>query len=395
MGETVKRTVHFTLGDGAGKLLTDIAREKIIYSLTPNEGLATIQESLIGCPKNIALDIIKGKLVLETAEDNVSFNVIQYHPDMKEQHPPFDIEGWAERTLLQIKEIAREWDQAILEMRRAIIKNQGTFDISVSYQKLVRYFYTGEEDNIIDPDENETVYNIKSAVTGIRNFLEECYKKMDVIKWLANAYPEDIPEGFLIMPGEVKGLNLRLTDMMLKDSEVEQHIARNLYMDNLVTRFIENEKNIDKVISEGIQPVEITDKYSAGWLAPNGDFYGLNGEIANMLHNQLADALYKKGIVPRKDADGDSYERNPDGWLCKHGWVRIHGDHLLYDGYMQSNYGMPLVKITEAQKKQIVRYGAECYDGYLRFGCTYTRYPVSTFYALPEPHIGKLFDLDL
>lgn len=72
MGETVKRTVHFTLGEGAGKLLTDIAREKIIYSLMPNEGLATIQESLIGCPKNIALDIIKGKLVLKTAEDNVS-----------------------------------------------------------------------------------------------------------------------------------------------------------------------------------------------------------------------------------------------------------------------------------------------------------------------------------
>lgn len=64
----------------------------------PNEGLATIQESLIGCPKNIALDIIKGKLVLKTAEDNVSFAVVQYHPDMKEQHPPFDIEGWAERT---------------------------------------------------------------------------------------------------------------------------------------------------------------------------------------------------------------------------------------------------------------------------------------------------------
>lgn len=114
-----------------------------------------------------------------------------------------------------------------------------------------------------------------------------------------------------------------------------------------------------------------------------------------MLHNQLADALYKKGIIPRKDSDVDSYERNPDGWLCKHGWVRIHGDHLLYDGYMQSNYGMPLVKITDAQRKQILRYGAECYGGYLRFGCTYTRYPVSAFAALPEPHIGKLFDLDL
>lgn len=386
----MKRTVHFTLGDGAGKLLTDIAREKIIYSLDPNDGLATIQESLIGCPKNIALDIIKGKSILETAEDNVSFNVVEYTPDMKEQHPPFDIERWAETTLFQMKEIAREWDQAILETRRAIIKNQGTFNISVSYQKLVRYFYTGDESNIIDPENDETVYNIKCTVTGIQNFLEECDKKMDVIKWLANTYPEDIPEGFLIMPGEVKGLNLRLTDMLFKDSEVEKYISRNRYMDNLVTRFIENEKNIDKAISEGIQPVEITDKYSAGWLSPNGEFYGLNGEIANMLHNQLADALYKKGIIPRDDC----YERNPDGWLCTNGWIRIHGDHLLYDGYMQSKYGKPLVKITEAQKKQIVRYGAECYDGYLRFGCTYTRLLVSIFYALPEQQIGKLFDLD-
>lgn len=386
----MKSTVHFTLGDGAGKLLTDIAREKIIYSLDPNDGLATIQESLIGCPKNIVLDIIKGKLILETAEDNVSFNVVEYTPDMKEQHPPFDIERWAETTLLQMKEIAREWDQAILETRRAIIKNQRTFNISVSYQKLVRYFYTGDESNIIDPENDETVYNIKCTVTGIQNFLEECDKKMDVIKWLANTYPEDIPEGFLIMPGDVKELNLRLTDMLFKDSEVEKYISRNRYMDNLVTRFIENEKNIDKVISEGIQTVEITDKYNAGWLSPNGEFYGLNGEIANMLHNQLADALYKKGIIPRDDC----YERNPDGWLCTNGWIRIHGDHLLYDGYMQSKYGNPLVKITEAQKKQIVRYGAECYDGYLRFGCTYTRFPVSTFYTLPEQQIGKLFDLD-
>ena len=45
MGETVKRTVHFTLGDGAGKLLTDIAREKIIYSLMPN-GWLVFEEKL-------------------------------------------------------------------------------------------------------------------------------------------------------------------------------------------------------------------------------------------------------------------------------------------------------------------------------------------------------------
>jgi hypothetical protein len=47
---------------------------------------------------------------------------------------------------------------------------------------------------------------------------------------------------------------------------------------------------INKIVSEGIKPVEITDGYNAGWLAPDGTFYGLNGTIANMLHNQIADA---------------------------------------------------------------------------------------------------------
>lgn len=391
---TTTRMVHFSLGENAGKLITDIAREHIMCNLDPEKGLDTIQGSLIGCPRNIALDIIRGKFVLETAQDKVSFNVVRYTPDMKEAHPPFDVEGWAENTLLKIKEIAREWDQAILDVRRSIIKNKGTFDISVSYQDLISFFYNGDANNIIDADNNEKIDRIKFVVLGIKNFFEESYKKLDVIKWLATAYPDDIPEGFLLMPQEVKRLNLCLTDMMLKDSEVEKYIARNLYMDNLVTRFIENEKNIDKVISEGIQPVEITDNYSAGWLAPNGDFYGLNGDIANMLHNQIADALYKKGLIPQKDCHRN-FENNPDGWLCENGWIRIHGDHLLYDGYLQSKYRMKLVPITDAQRKKILAYGTECHGGYLRFGCTYTRYSVSAFVALPDKYIGKLFDLDL
>lgn len=388
-------TSNFTLRNDTGQLLTDIARKKITHNLAPNEGLAIIQESLVGCSKDIALDIIKGKLVLETAEDNVSFNTVQYHPDMKEQHPPFDIEGWVEGMLLYIKEDAKEWYQEIMEMKHTTIKNKGTFDISINYQRLVNYFFTGETDNLLDVYDNEDVYHIRYVVTGIRNFLEECHKKMDVIKWLANAYPEDIPDGFLTIPCEVKKLKIMLANITLKDAEIEECINSNICVDNMITRFIENEKSIDKVISKGIQPVEITDKYSAGWLAPNGDFYGLNGDTANRLHNQLADALYEKRIVPKKDTDGDTYDRNPDGWLCKHGWIRIHGDHLLYDGYIQSNYKIPMVKITDAQKKQILRYGTHCYGGYLRFGLKQTKYPVSVFASMSELQVRKLFDIDL
>lgn len=32
-----------------------------------------------------------------------------------------------------------------------------------------------------------------------------------------------------------------------------------------------------------LEPVEITEGYYAGWLSPDGEFYGLNGSTGNLL----------------------------------------------------------------------------------------------------------------
>lgn len=50
--------VHFTLGERAGQLIVDIAREHLIYSLNPDKALKAIKDSLIGCPTETALDIL-------------------------------------------------------------------------------------------------------------------------------------------------------------------------------------------------------------------------------------------------------------------------------------------------------------------------------------------------
>lgn len=49
--------VGFTLGEGAGMLLVNIARENIIYSFDPEKALKIIKES-ISCDTKTALDII-------------------------------------------------------------------------------------------------------------------------------------------------------------------------------------------------------------------------------------------------------------------------------------------------------------------------------------------------
>ncbi|MEG0580366.1 MAG: hypothetical protein RR490_10665, partial [Niameybacter sp.] len=186
------RKVGFTLGDGAGKLLIDIAREHLIYSYNPQKALNTIQNS-INCSKEIALDIIIGKMILLTHEDRVSFNGVMYDPSIhKEIFPPLDIESWAEKKLLEMKQIAKEWDSALLELRNAIIKNSGEFDFSVRYEDLIKFFYDGDSENLIDAD-NNTLGSIKCCVVGIKNFIEQSFKVVSVIEWMYRAYPDSIP----------------------------------------------------------------------------------------------------------------------------------------------------------------------------------------------------------
>lgn len=371
------RKVHFTLGEGAGLLIVNIAREHLMYSLNPDKALKTIKDSLVGCPTEIALDILIGKLILITNEDKVSLNAIQYTPDMKDEFPMLDIEKWAENELLKMKRIGREWDSALLHLRNAIIKNSGRFDFTVKYDHLVKYFYDGDADNLIELDD-DIVSNIKGIVVGIKNFMGECLKTLSVIEWLYKAYPGYIPEGYKLLPVEVGGLNTRLMELMYGDSEVEQFIRKNTIQMKMVDSFIKNEMKIKETLDDGIKPVDITKGWSAGWLAPDGSYYALNGDIANMLHNQIADALVAAGIIPigsPKNGEEVDNRKNPDVWLEQHGWVKIHGNWILYDGWNLHRLCEQNIAITQEQKDQICKYGKYCCDGILLLG--YTREPVS------------------
>lgn len=75
-----------------------------------------------------------------------------------------------------------------------------------------------------------------------------------------------------------------------------------------------------------LEPVEITEGYDAGWLSPDGDFYGLNGSTENLLHLNIAERLLASKKIPVKEM------RNPDRWLEENGWVKVHHDWILFSG---------------------------------------------------------------
>ena len=185
------------------------------------------------------------------------------------------------------------------------------------------------------------------------------------------------------MPHQVRDLNTQLSILLFNDKAVKAEIARRKYRDNLLDNFLQSEREIGETIKRGIQPVEITDNYDAGWLSPSGVFYGLNGEYANMLHIQIADALMQARVIPR-EADC-----NADVWLEENGWVKIHGNIIHYDGYSQN----PKVRITEKQREELVRYGNVCHRGLLKFGYKFNLISMPIFSSIEPLMLGKLFEL--
>lgn len=384
------KKVHFTLGEGAGQLIVNIAREHLLYALNPNKSLKTITGSLIGCPTDIALEILLGNLILITSEDRKTLDTVQYTPELKEIYPMLDIEGWSERELLKMKQIAREWDDALLQLRNTIIRERGVINFTVKYDRLTRYFYDGDSDNLVEVD-NDIAGNIKCVVLGIKNFMGDCFKTLSVIEWMSKAYPEYIPDGYTNLPIEVRRLGAQLMELVYGDSEVEEYIRKNNINMKLLDIYLENQREIDTTIKIGIKPVDITDGYDAGWLSPEGVYYALNGGIANMLHNQIAEALLLAGIIP-VNLKRDN-RKNPDVWLERNGWVKIHGDWILYDGWNLFKYGGKPIPITEAQQKQLCRYGQVCHKGLLSLGYYKEKVSAAKIEMLDIPMLKNYFEL--
>lgn len=67
-----------------------------------------------------------------------------------------------------------------------------------------------------------------------------------------------------------------------------------------------------EILTKGILPQNIMLDYDAGWIAPDGTFYGLDGDTKDMLHLNLSEKL----------APG---AENPDLELEKQGYAKIHG----------------------------------------------------------------------
>jgi hypothetical protein len=124
----------------------------------------------------------------------------------------------------------------------------------------------------------------------------------------------------------------------------------------------------------GILKKDIMDGYDAGWLSPDGEFYGADGETSAMIHMNLAEQIFNAPCniyAVRMTKDGVSTMsgiESPEYWLEKHGWIKIHHDDC-YGAFIGHRNEEPTLDYpyaynpTDIQIKMICNYADKFYGG--------------------------------
>jgi hypothetical protein len=363
-GET--QMVHFRIGENFGALLASIAQEHLTERNNPVQALKTITESLHGCPTDLAVLILKGDVVLVVNEEDQNCMPVDRIPELHDKiFPKIDPVYFLESRTREIKKYGGYIMDGLKDLQYQIRKNRGYFDISFKYEDIFK-FVAGDNEALLDElRDNREIDGIASLFETTKRFIEETMRTQSTMDWIMKTFDEFSEsknyEYFMQLRGDVADTLVDIAYHLNQTLKLE--FTLDAPEDN-VQKYIDSAREIDEVLSKDIVPVNILDNWSAGWLAPNGDYYALNGEIANMLHNQIADALVTAEII-REEEDT---LKNPDAWLEQNGWVKIHGNNINFAGCLNVRIGKRNVQMTSEQIRKIYEYGQHCCNGLLKVG---------------------------
>ena len=370
--------LHMTVGPLLGETLLDIAQNNICKGEI-EKGIDTYVKSLIGFTKEYALMLLKNEAVLITDEDGTSVSLTDDAEVIKENaHRIYD---WNFIVGKKISDIQKIREAIVIAEREFHKYYQGDIENYNIIEMMLHYFSSdqlkqielhtiaagilGSSDDKIYDKENSNLTSIWERVESKIKFMEDyenpkydayiphyelilyftvCYNKL--MKMLHKEYMDFenlyfflIENGFVTRPNMMELMleNTIATLMEFADTSKGYYhplcnnglyrYKEQLHDDLLKTKIgMEYAKN-------GIIEKNIIDGYDAGWLSPDGEFYGGNGETSNFIHMNIAEQIYntqtnKYAVQMMNDGVTIFGSYQPDYWLEKNGWIKIHHDEI-------------------------------------------------------------------
>ena len=393
---------HFSIGEDFGKMIARIAMEHLEYDNDPVKALRTITESLTGCPVDMAVQILKGDIVLLVDVDTQEVMPMDRIAGVHDDFPKIDVMYYMQRMKRDICQSGEYIKTGLRALQRDIRMNYGKFNISIDYDSIFKFVAGNNEQLLEELRDDRDIHTIENLILTTKDYIAMTMKVQNTMNWMMKSWNDfsqttnkDGNKNYLEYI-QLKGdcSDMMLDVMQLFQETLDLNVSKFGAIENdSVEKYIESAIAIDKIVEKGIEPVNIMDNYSAGWLAPNGDYYALNGEIANMLHLQIADALLEKGIIPEEyKSEKYNYSANVDAWLEQAGWVKVHEDNIQFAGCLNNkvNKEMKNVDLTRKQIEVLYKYIQELHNGVTRLGWRQEKISAAKFQLMAENDIKVL-----
>lgn len=390
--ETQSGVVHFSIGDEFGIRLMEIAQEHLTEGNDPVKALKTLTDSLQGCSTEMAVKILKGDIVLIVDTEDQTVIPTERIPDIHDRlFPKVDVMYWMESRAADVERYAGCLNDGFNGVQGLIRRNRGMYSVEFHFEDLIKFIAGNNESVLSELQKDERISQIQHLFHSSKGFIERSMKIMSIMDWMLNSWGDFDEflnrERYIILKSRCSEA---LTLIMIKLQEtMNLQFSMEEIQDDDITKYIEAAVEIEKTISKGIEPVNILDNYSAGWLSPEGDYYALNGEIANMLHIQISDALQEAGIIPADDEKGR--EINPDVWLEMAGWVRIHENNIQFAGCLNYKSERANVDLTTKQIEKIYNYGQRCWGSILKMGWKRELMSAALFEMMAQNNLPELY----
>ena len=330
------QVMHMKIGDGFGTTMNNIAREKMMdYDL---EGaLKFLMDSLPGMTRKDAFEIAIGIYDLRTIGQELEMIT------GKEGMVPFiEHRDYMKRNIV---EYSRKFTRSISGMAgRGNLLQHTNVELSINRADIIRFINDDDTFGLRQAiEEDENVQDIVSVVNTVQTFLN---KSMKAIRFYEDVSAIGIDVRIEVPPKLLELSNQIMMIMRGASLREAMTVKNNVMLDNFLTA----SKSLDAIRDVGIKPMKADGECNAAWIAPNGDFFGLSGEIANLLHLQISDMLEDSGYFDGADMKG----LKPDNFMQSQGWIKVHGQKIFSD----LGYNVDL-KITDEQIKAVTLYATK------------------------------------
>ena len=407
--------LHMKVGPLTGKILLAIAQDHLA-NCDADKAINVLTDSLVGFTKENAITVLKNEYVLVVDEDEQTISMSNDNDIIQANaHLIYPWQTIIADKLQDLKFIVANIKTVITDFYKYY---SGCIDNYDMIEMMHRYFTDEELKNIsihtlaariIGSSDNKIcntclsnpqqawdtfeqkiksyIENNKTA-SGYQMVLYYTVQYNKLIKKLHKSFIKfDNLYNFLLENKFIEHLNM--VEITIEDvlhdlvcfsdtNKKYNHPACDEYLikyrKELLTD-IHNTKFGNEYLENKILKKNIMDGYDAGWLSPDGEFYGANGETSALLHMNIAEQIFNapaNKYAEQMINDGVTIFGSgdqPDYWLEKNGWIKIHHNEI-YGSFVGKRDPAKRTKEfpyhycpTEIQVKMICDYADKFYGG--------------------------------